>query len=167
MLHHSKIDTSLRRNFHWTAFTAEPPFLLLLLLRKDSVKAIDQNEDDRARELCESRGGRPGFLVPNSPYGLCGREATLNLNSKKSTHLEAGISRRSKQSRVDTDFCISPRKSETRRVISWILTSRKLHRVTSAGRIIRYSKFLCTMYQLVQNTSHYITSLSNSLLQRK
>ena len=28
-------------------------------------------------ELCESRGGRP---VPNSPYGLCGRKATLNLN---------------------------------------------------------------------------------------
>ena len=31
----------------------------------------------RAQELCESRGGRPGFPVPNSPYGLCGREATL------------------------------------------------------------------------------------------
>ena len=25
----------------------------------------------RARELCESRGGRPGLPVPNSPYGLC------------------------------------------------------------------------------------------------
>ena len=22
--------------------------------------------------------GRPGFPVPNSPYGLCGRKATLN-----------------------------------------------------------------------------------------
>ena len=29
-------------------------------------------------ELCERRGGRPGLPVPNSPYGLCGREATLN-----------------------------------------------------------------------------------------
>ena len=28
--------------------------------------------------VCESRGGRPGLPVPNSPYGLCGRKATLN-----------------------------------------------------------------------------------------
>ena len=34
----------------------------------------------RAQELCESRGGRPGLPVPNSPYGLCGRKATLNSN---------------------------------------------------------------------------------------
>ena len=34
----------------------------------------------RAQELCGSRGGRPGFPVPNSPYGLCGAKATLNLN---------------------------------------------------------------------------------------
>ena len=32
----------------------------------------------RAQELCWSRGGRPGLPVPNSPYGLCGRKATLN-----------------------------------------------------------------------------------------
>ena len=31
----------------------------------------------RAQERCESRGGRPGLPVPNSPYGLCGRKATL------------------------------------------------------------------------------------------
>ena len=30
----------------------------------------------RAKELCESGGGRPGLHVPNSPYGLCGRKAT-------------------------------------------------------------------------------------------
>ena len=28
--------------------------------------------------MCESRGGRPGLLVPNSLYSLCGRKATLN-----------------------------------------------------------------------------------------
>ena len=32
----------------------------------------------RAQVLCESRGGRPGLPVPNKPYGLCGRKATLN-----------------------------------------------------------------------------------------
>ena len=31
----------------------------------------------RDQELCESRGGRPGLPVPNSPYGFCGRKATL------------------------------------------------------------------------------------------
>ena len=36
----------------------------------------------RVQELCDSRGGRPGLPVPNSPYSLCGRKATLNsLNS--------------------------------------------------------------------------------------
>ena len=34
----------------------------------------------RAQELCGSRGGRPRVLVPNSPYGLCGRKAALALN---------------------------------------------------------------------------------------
>ena len=34
----------------------------------------------RAQGLFESGGGRPGLPVPNSPYGLCGRKATLNLN---------------------------------------------------------------------------------------
>ena len=33
----------------------------------------------RAQELCESRGGCPRLPVPNSPYGLCARKATLNL----------------------------------------------------------------------------------------
>ena len=33
---------------------------------------------NRVQELCESGGGRPGLPVPNSPYGLCGRKATLN-----------------------------------------------------------------------------------------
>ena len=33
----------------------------------------------RARALCESLGGRPGFPVANSPHGLCGRKAALNL----------------------------------------------------------------------------------------
>ena len=37
----------------------------------------------RGQELCESRDSRPGLPVPNSPYGLCGRKATLNLKSHK------------------------------------------------------------------------------------
>ena len=33
----------------------------------------------RAQELCESRGGRPGLPVPNSPFDLrSGRKTTLN-----------------------------------------------------------------------------------------
>ena len=34
------------------------------------------------QELCESRGGRPGPPVPNSPYGLRGRKATLDVLSE-------------------------------------------------------------------------------------
>ena len=34
----------------------------------------------RDQELCESRHGRPGLPVLNSPYVLCERKATLNLN---------------------------------------------------------------------------------------
>ena len=30
------------------------------------------------KQPCESRGGRPGLPVHNSPYGLCGRKATVN-----------------------------------------------------------------------------------------
>ena len=37
-------------------------------------------EESRAQELFENRGGRPGLPVPNSPYGLCGRKATLKLS---------------------------------------------------------------------------------------
>ena len=33
---------------------------------------------DRVQELCES----PGLPVPNSPYALSGRKATLNLNTQ-------------------------------------------------------------------------------------
>ena len=32
----------------------------------------------RAQELCESRGGGPGFPVPDSLYGLCGPKPTLH-----------------------------------------------------------------------------------------
>ena len=39
----------------------------------------------RPQELCESRGGRPGLPVPNNPYGLCGRKATLNLTLERSS----------------------------------------------------------------------------------
>ena len=42
-------------------------------------KAALNSGGTRDQELCESRGGRSGLPVPNSPYGLCGRKATLNL----------------------------------------------------------------------------------------
>ena len=42
---------------------------------------LKQHRSYRAQELCESRGGRPGLPVLNSPYGLCGRKAILKLQS--------------------------------------------------------------------------------------
>ena len=38
----------------------------------------------QAQEPCESGGGRPGLPVPNSPYGLCGRKATLKNRAQPS-----------------------------------------------------------------------------------
>ena len=47
--------------------------------------SIPEADAVRAQELCESRGDRPGLPVsvdvPNSPYGLCGRKATLNVEA--------------------------------------------------------------------------------------
>ena len=44
------------------------------------VNRTVKKEVQLAQELCQSRGGRPGLPVPNSPCGFCGRKATLNLN---------------------------------------------------------------------------------------
>ena len=55
------------------------PSLIFLMVSVD-VKQ-HRTATFRAQELCDSRGGRPGLPVPNSPYGLCGRKATLNLHS--------------------------------------------------------------------------------------
>ena len=45
----------------------------------------------KVQELCESRGGRPGLPVPNGPYGLCGHEATLNMNKVKHSELRSCV----------------------------------------------------------------------------
>ena len=36
------------------------------------------------QELCESGCGRPGLHVPNNPYGLGGRKATVNIGTQSS-----------------------------------------------------------------------------------
>ena len=55
-----------------------------------------------AQELCERRGGRPELPVSNSPYGLCGRQATLNWNSNwHSSELTSCV-------KIETDVLGSP-----------------------------------------------------------
>ena len=39
---------------------------------------LEERRPIRAQQLCESRGGRPGLPVPDTPCGLCGSKATLN-----------------------------------------------------------------------------------------
>ena len=46
--------------------------------RNDTLAKLTLIQLVTAQELRESRGGRHGLPVPNSPYGLCGRKATLN-----------------------------------------------------------------------------------------
>ena len=45
----------------------------VLIVFMVSVDVKQHRTGFRAQELCESRGGHP-----NSPYGFCGRKATLN-----------------------------------------------------------------------------------------
>ena len=46
-------------------------------------KATVNYTENRAQELCESRGGHPGLPVPNSPYDLCGHKATANYTENR------------------------------------------------------------------------------------
>ena len=47
------------------------------------IKTDKKGLNSRTLELLENRGGHPGLPVPNSPYGLCGCKATLNLKVLK------------------------------------------------------------------------------------
>ena len=59
---------------------------------------------EHPQELCESGGGRPGLPVPNSPYGLCGRNATLReiMNERQNEARE----NHSENHRMSAVFCI-------------------------------------------------------------
>ena len=48
------------------------PSLIIRIVSVDIVRQIELGQLFRAQEPCESRGGRPGLPVPNSPCGLCG-----------------------------------------------------------------------------------------------
>ena len=60
-----------KTNLYWVVRNARSLIRLMVSvdLKHHEVASV------RAQELCESRGGRPGLSVPNSPYGLCGRKA--------------------------------------------------------------------------------------------
>ena len=61
------------------------PSLIVLTV---SNTELETSSASTAQELCGSRGGCPMLPVPNSPYGLCGRKATLH--STKSDFLISG-----------------------------------------------------------------------------
>ena len=52
--------------------------MLVISLRTASPRA-----EFRAQEPCENRDGHPGLPVPDTPYDLCGRKATVNLNTRQ------------------------------------------------------------------------------------
>ena len=54
------------------------PSLKILMVSVNVRQYSEKNK--RKSELRGCRGGRPGFPVSSSPYGLCGRKATLKLN---------------------------------------------------------------------------------------
>ena len=50
------------------------PSLISLLVSVD-VKHHERRTLSEGQELCQSRSGHPGLPVPDTPYGLCGRNA--------------------------------------------------------------------------------------------
>ena len=73
------------KRFSLRALTPQPATVSILLLHGSGTDWLTRQSLQftrfpffiRAQELCESRGGRPGLTVPNSPYSLCGRKAIL------------------------------------------------------------------------------------------
>ena len=64
---------------------------ILALKQTDKLCAVDLHTSEHkgplkhymcniAQVLCESQSDRPRPPIHNSPYGLCGRKATLNVN---------------------------------------------------------------------------------------
>ena len=54
-----------------TAFKTTPEVVSFSLMRTAQSYVVT------AKEVCESRGERPGLPVPNGPDGLCRRKSTL------------------------------------------------------------------------------------------
>ena len=75
--HSTKLCTELRSCVKVEVDVLGSPSLILRTVSVDVEQTLNETIH-RAQELYESRGGRPGLPVPNSPYGLCGRRATLN-----------------------------------------------------------------------------------------
>ena len=65
---HRAIETDVKPERRKRGMT--PSQGLAMLLAKVSPVNVSESVRDRAQELCESRGGRPGLPVPNGPYGL-------------------------------------------------------------------------------------------------
>ena len=57
-----------------------PPHFFFSLFK---ISLCKNSKTVRDQELCGSRGGHPGLPSPNSPYGLCGHEATWNLTRQQ------------------------------------------------------------------------------------
>ena len=79
----SSLTIQFYRRIHQRDRLALPPHQVT----NNASKTVTPTATELRSCTCESRGGRPGLLVPNSPYGLCGREATLNLYSNRAQEL--------------------------------------------------------------------------------
>ena len=80
-----KTVTEIRRSSANDTFIAESVYLIYIYIYPSTHCC------DRAQELCESRGGRPGLPVPNSPFGFCGRKATLKNRIQELCEIEVDV----------------------------------------------------------------------------
>ena len=57
--------------------------------RKATIE--EEDEYDRKTRICvKVEVDVPGLIVPNSPYGLSGRQSTISVKKKNMTQLERG-----------------------------------------------------------------------------
>ena len=85
------VSPSTRRGLHAIVIQEEEESHQHVIdILTECVAGVHESEHwlflNRAQELCESRGGRPGLPVPNSLYGLCGRKATLEDQADLDVH---------------------------------------------------------------------------------
>ena len=53
----------------------------MLKAKQLSCSSLCSYFDRAQKEMCTRRSGRPGLPAPNSPFGFCGRKATLDFNT--------------------------------------------------------------------------------------
>ena len=90
--------------------------------------------------MCESRGGRPGLPVPNSPYVLSGHKAALNLTELKHKLEEEEHSMETVFNAQSTVMVIQMDEGERKSLQGFTVICRFCHEQTWSENVITAKK---------------------------